>query len=455
MNRTSFLALGPLFGIVLAAGCGGQDTSGENLRSSDAGMPPSIVAQPINQIVHAPGTASFSVVVEGSPPLTYQWKKNGTDIAGATSASYTTPATTSADNGAGFTVVARNSAGTATSNPATLTVEPPLPSGFYAYVAIEADNQLSAYSVNRTTGALSALSPATYSTSNQPNGVATAQGKFLYVGAPTKVDAFRVDLATGALAAIAGSPYSVASSGGSGIAVSPDGNFLYVGGSTQVYSFQIHSDGTLTAVAGSPFTTSGHSIHRLSTAGNFLFGTSGSTVLVFRAAAGVLTAPDAQNQAQEVYDFVATPDGHYAYGADYYAAVKAYTVDPVTGLMTVQAGTYTAETGFSTRGAVVSPNGRQFYALNRGGDVTQFNIAANGSLSPNNGTIVNTGLNENFEHIVMDPEGKFVYLTNYSTPPHNFVLGFTVDATTGALTQMPSATLAGAHEQGMAFIRVP
>src|SRR5207248_380443 len=55
-------------------------------------------------------------------PLSYQWKKNGANITGAMSSSYTTPATTTADSGSTFSVVASNPAGTATSNNATLTV---------------------------------------------------------------------------------------------------------------------------------------------------------------------------------------------------------------------------------------------------------------------------------------------------------------------------------------------
>src|SRR5205807_5518314 len=61
-------------------------------------------------------------VATATAPLGYQWQKNGTAISGATSASYTTPATTSADNGAKFVVVVSNSAENATSNAATLTV---------------------------------------------------------------------------------------------------------------------------------------------------------------------------------------------------------------------------------------------------------------------------------------------------------------------------------------------
>lgn len=84
--------------------------------------PPSITAQPANQTVTAGQTASFSVSATGTMPLTYQWQKNGSAISGATAATYTTPATTSADNGAQFKVVVSNSKGSATSNAATLTV---------------------------------------------------------------------------------------------------------------------------------------------------------------------------------------------------------------------------------------------------------------------------------------------------------------------------------------------
>jgi hypothetical protein len=54
--------------------------------------------------------------------LTYQWQKAATPISGATASTYTTPATTSADNGSQFTVVVSNSAGSVTSTAATLTV---------------------------------------------------------------------------------------------------------------------------------------------------------------------------------------------------------------------------------------------------------------------------------------------------------------------------------------------
>jgi hypothetical protein len=85
---------------------------------------PTIATQPVNQTVTAGQTATFSVAASGTAPLSYQWQKNGANIAGATGASYTTPATTLTDNNSTFRVTVTNSAGSAVSNTALLTVNP-------------------------------------------------------------------------------------------------------------------------------------------------------------------------------------------------------------------------------------------------------------------------------------------------------------------------------------------
>src|SRR2546430_12922115 len=84
---------------------------------------PAITSQPASQTVTTGQSASFSVTATGTAPLAYQWKKNGTAIGGATSSSYTTPATANADSGAQFTVLVSNSVGTVTSSAAMLTVK--------------------------------------------------------------------------------------------------------------------------------------------------------------------------------------------------------------------------------------------------------------------------------------------------------------------------------------------
>jgi hypothetical protein len=113
---------GAKFNVVVSNSVGSATSSAATLTVNAAPTAPTITAQPTNQAVTVGQTATFSVSATGSPTPTYQWQKNSTNLAGATSASYTTPATASADSGATFRVVVSNSAGNVTSNAATLTV---------------------------------------------------------------------------------------------------------------------------------------------------------------------------------------------------------------------------------------------------------------------------------------------------------------------------------------------
>jgi glucose/arabinose dehydrogenase len=85
---------------------------------------PVITSQPQSISVPQGQTATFSVTASGSPTPTYQWRRNGTNISGATSPTYTIPNVQPADAGQ-YSVVVTNSAGTVTSNNATLTVTQP------------------------------------------------------------------------------------------------------------------------------------------------------------------------------------------------------------------------------------------------------------------------------------------------------------------------------------------
>jgi hypothetical protein len=85
-----------------------------------------ISTQPANLTVLENRTATFAIAATGvsefGPGLNYQWQKNGTDIAGATAASYTTALLTLADNGTKFKVVLKVPAKTVISDEVTLTV---------------------------------------------------------------------------------------------------------------------------------------------------------------------------------------------------------------------------------------------------------------------------------------------------------------------------------------------
>jgi hypothetical protein len=113
---------GSTFKVLVSNSSGSVTSNAATLTVNAAAVAPAINTQPLNQTVTVGQTASFSVGATGSVPLSYQWQKNGAAINGANSSSYTTPATTSSDNGAQFTVAVSNSAGSVTSSPATLTV---------------------------------------------------------------------------------------------------------------------------------------------------------------------------------------------------------------------------------------------------------------------------------------------------------------------------------------------
>jgi hypothetical protein len=104
---------------------GNATSSAAMLTVTSPAVPPAITTQPARQTVIAGKTASFTVAATGTAPLSYQWSKNGAAIGGATSSTYTTVAETTLDNNAQFTVAVSNTAGSATSNAAILTVSAP------------------------------------------------------------------------------------------------------------------------------------------------------------------------------------------------------------------------------------------------------------------------------------------------------------------------------------------
>lgn len=85
------------------------------------GIAPAVTTQPSATSVVNGSTASFTAAFSGTPTPTVQWYRNGVAISGATSLTYAFFATLG-DTGAIFTCTATSSAGSVTTNAATLTV---------------------------------------------------------------------------------------------------------------------------------------------------------------------------------------------------------------------------------------------------------------------------------------------------------------------------------------------
>src|SRR2546428_513218 len=116
---------------VFTNSAGSATTTGATLTVSPA-TPPTITTQPANQAVTAGQTATFTAAATGSPTPTVQWQVS-TDsgatfsiLSGATSTTLRFT-TASSQNGNQYHPVVTNSAGTATTTAATLTVNPATP----------------------------------------------------------------------------------------------------------------------------------------------------------------------------------------------------------------------------------------------------------------------------------------------------------------------------------------
>jgi PQQ enzyme repeat len=110
---------------ILLAACGGGGNGTAAMPpapSPPSTSVPAIAIQPSDQTVSAGQTATFTVAATGSAPLSYQWQRGASPLAGATASSYTTAVTTSSDNGSGFAVVVTDASGSTTSRSAALLV---------------------------------------------------------------------------------------------------------------------------------------------------------------------------------------------------------------------------------------------------------------------------------------------------------------------------------------------
>jgi poly(3-hydroxybutyrate) depolymerase len=121
---TSAADNGSVFRAVVRTDSGTVTSAPAKLTVTPAPSDPQITAQPADIAVVAGQPVSFIVAAAGTGPFTYQWRKNGVNIAGAAAAELDLPAASTSDCGESFSVVVTGSAGSVVSSRATLTVTP-------------------------------------------------------------------------------------------------------------------------------------------------------------------------------------------------------------------------------------------------------------------------------------------------------------------------------------------
>jgi len=161
---------------------------------------PLIASQPQDLIINQGDPARFSVVAAGARPLAYQWRRNSTNLAGAT-ATYYAITTATTNDAAQYSVVVTNTYGATTSAAATLTVFPPgqatsVTTGLVVYLNF--DNNISAQAGTTNNGSLytggatsgpryrtgiigSAATFANTATAGQPNDWAVSLGSLEWI----------------------------------------------------------------------------------------------------------------------------------------------------------------------------------------------------------------------------------------------------------------------------------
>jgi uncharacterized repeat protein (TIGR03806 family) len=93
------------------------------VRYTGSRTPPYLIAQPSRQTIARGRPARFRVRAAGTPPLRYQWQRDGKPVAGATAPTYTIPAVADGDGGAVFRCVVSNAFGRVMTEPAALAVK--------------------------------------------------------------------------------------------------------------------------------------------------------------------------------------------------------------------------------------------------------------------------------------------------------------------------------------------
>jgi 6-phosphogluconolactonase len=337
----------------------------------------------------------------------------------------------------------------------------------FSYVANAGDNTVSAYIVDASSGALAAVGTPV-GTGTSPHAiVGTQDRKYVFVGneGSNDISAFTVNPASGALTAVPGSPFAAGTdpqamavvtawlwvSNADGLVVRASA-WLYVAnaGSDNVSAYTIDAGtGALAPLSPGPSTiATGKNPTSIVVDGSIVFvanhgGSNDISAFSIDTGTGVL-APIAGSPfpaggnplslvvAQGLY--TANPDATNP-------TISGFSVDPISGALSRRSG---SPFPLPVSHYMATDQTGAYLYVTSGASVVGYRIdATTGALTPLPGFPVSAGANA--YSITVDPTNQFLYVTNDGAAN---VSGFTLDASTGALTPMAgSPFLAGSHPE--------
>jgi len=325
----------------------------------------------------------------------------------------------------------------------------------FVYVANDGSNSISTYTIDATTGALTAVATLSVSAGTPHFLAVNPQRGYLYMtnGGSNDVSVYAVDAASGALTAVNGSPFPTGSNPSS-VTIHPSGALVYVtnqtDGTISAYS-QDPASGALIAVAGSPFTMGSNpvsvaipdwtnplfDVYLYACGGSnnisaFTINENGTTLTGALAAMSGSPFPAGSSPVSMVVD----PVGKFIYVASQGdGTVSAYAGDPAKGSLTPIAGSpFAAGRGPS---AVVDTFGGFAYVANKtDSSISAYQISA-GVLRATVGSPFMAGTAPS--SLTVDNLGKFLYAVNSGS---NNISAYAIDPATGALTPVTGSPFA-------------
>jgi len=271
----------------------------------------------------------------------------------------------------------------------------------FLYVPNQISNDVSAYAVNGSSGALTAVPGSPFASgAGAMSIVAVPSGEFVYIAYSDdgEIGGFSVNASTGALTPVKGSPFPAAPSVSS-LAVAPSGDYLF---SANHYSKSLYT-----------------------------YAIDSTTGALSRAAGYALPY-------ETPADVAVTPSGRYIYAPDNFTAVHGFAFDAASARLTLVPGSPYTTGGIYPSGGIIDPEGRFFYTTHMySALIAGYAIdPASGSLSLIAGSPFPMRDIEGSFRLTIDRQGRFIYASNCSHPSISI---FSRDTVSGALSEIPGS----------------
>lgn len=302
----------------------------------------------------------------------------------------------------------------------------------YLYSTNYHGNNLTAYTVNTSSGRLVPTSDSPIACGIQPVGfIISPNNNFMYVAnsASDTISVYSIESSNGFLTQI--------SSPSAGIEpccpiLTPNGKFMYVPNriSHNISAYVVNTTtGALSSISGSPYNTGGSPLLTMDETGNYLYAaTSNNNVQEYKInqSTGALSSIGTISTGDYPFSMAIDPDNKFLYVVNYYGNnMNAYTINQSTGVLSAIA-TYPA--GANPSFVTVAPNGQFLYTLGNGNSVAGYTInTTTGGLTP----IANFYSGDLAVNLEITPDNRFMYVLNNNGYD---VTAFTINQSTGALT---------------------